>query len=163
MAMQGKNTRHGQYTPVFPEKCMNLTVLKSKPTWRSKWEATVFRALDTNEVVLKWGSELPSCIIEYISPIDRQKHRYFPDFYVEIVNRAGTIDRWVVEVKPLEECSPPERPKRNTENARKQFAVKMQTWLVNEAKWKAAKPEFAKRGIRFMVATQDTIYKKLTT
>jgi len=157
----GNNTRKGVYNPLFPDKCINITKVGKPPVFRSKWEATLFRAMDTNTNVVKWGSELPETMVEYIKPTDMQKHRYFPDLYVEVIDRAGNIGRWVVEVKPLEECSPPVPPKRKTRDAVNRFAVAQATWLTNEAKWKAARHQFHKIGIRFMVATEETIYKRL--
>ena len=153
--------RKGTYSPLFPDKCLNLVKFGKKPTFRSKWEATCFRALDTNAIVVRWGSELPDCMVEYIKPTDGIKHRYFPDLYVEIIDRDGNIGKWVVEVKPLSECAPPVPPKRKTATSTQQYAIKQATWLTNEAKWKVAKIECAKRGWRFMVATEDTIYKRI--
>ena len=41
------------------------------------------------------------------------------------------------------------------------YVLRQHTWLTNEAKWKAAKLKFARIGVRFMVATEETIYKRL--
>ena len=162
MAMVGANrTRSGKYNPLFPDKCINMSRFGKPPTFRSSWEATCFRSLDTNTNVIRWGSELPDTKVDYIKPTDGMLHQYFPDLYVEIRNRSGVVDKWVIEVKPCDECAPPNPPKRKTEKAMHNYVLRQHTWLTNEAKWKAAKLKFARIGVRFMVATEETIYKRL--
>ena len=53
---------------------------------------------DTNNSVLEWGSE--EIIIPYLSPMDGKVHRYFPDFYIKIRQRNGSIKKMIIEIKP---------------------------------------------------------------
>lgn len=156
------NTRKGIYNLINPDKCLNYTKYGKCPVFRSRWEAVLFRALDLNENVKKWGSELPEISVEYISPVDKQKHRYFPDLYVEVINRENLLVKWVVEVKPLKECSAPVAPNRKTKKAMANYVSAQATWLVNQAKWMSAKYHFDKLGYKFIIATEDTIFKKIS-
>ena len=45
---------------------------------------------DDNPNILKWASE--EIAIPYVSPVDRQRHKYFPDFIIELKNRLGKIE-----------------------------------------------------------------------
>ena len=63
---------------------------------------------DKNESILVWASEEIS--IPYRSPIDNRVHRYFPDFYMKVKERGGTVKRYVIEVKPAKQTKPPVKP-----------------------------------------------------
>ena len=68
---------------------------------------------DTNDSVIEWGSE--EVIIPYLSPWDGRIHRYFPDFYIKIKQHDGSVKKFIIEIKPKKQCSPPEKkPKRKT-------------------------------------------------
>ena len=80
--------------------------------YRSLWERKFMVYCDTNDSVIEWGSE--EIIIPYLSPWDGRIHRYFPDFYIKIKQHNGSIKKFVIEVKPKKQCSPPtSEPKRN--------------------------------------------------
>ena len=40
---------------------------------------------DTNPNVIRWASE--EMAIPYHSPVDRKRHKYYPDFIVELKNK----------------------------------------------------------------------------
>ena len=89
---------------------------------------------DNNEKILKWSSE--EIVIPYISPIDNKKHRYFPDFLIQ------TTKGWtLIEVKPQIQTNPPKKilMEKVTLKKRRRYVRAVRTWLVNEAKWNAAK------------------------
>ena len=109
---------------------------------------------DENPNVIRWASE--EMAIPYMSPVDRKKHRYFPDFIVEVQNKQGKIETKMIEVKPFKQTKMPERPKRMTkryENTAKQY-------LGDKAKWDAAKVVCEKRGWEFKILTEKEIYGK---
>ena len=64
---------------------------------RSLWERRVCKYLDTNQNVIRWGSE--ELAIPYISPMDNKRHRYFPDFIVELKGSDNTVKTKIIEVK----------------------------------------------------------------
>ena len=51
---------------------------------------------DNNERILEWGSE--EMYVWYRSPIDNRPHRYFPDFYIKVQERAGVIKKYIIAV-----------------------------------------------------------------
>lgn len=117
---------------------------------RSSWESRTMTFFDLNESVVMWASEEFS--VKYISPIDGMEHRYFVDFLVKIKNKSGDIKTYMVEVKPHHERFPP-KPSRN----KKKFLEQMQTYLVNQAKWKAAQAFCDAQGVHFIVLDEYDI------
>ena len=63
---------------------------------------------DENNDIEEWGSE--ELIVPYISPLDRKRHRYFPDFYIKTKNG----DKFMIEIKPKKFTKPPKATKRVT-------------------------------------------------
>ena len=56
---------------------------------------------DDNPNVIRWASE--ELAIPYVSPVDRKRHKYFPDFLIEMRNRVGQIETVLIEVKPYKQ------------------------------------------------------------
>ena len=109
---------------------------------------------DNNPNIVEWGSE--EIIIPYKSPVDKRVHRYFPDFYIKYVNSKGQAIREIIEVKPQAQCKPPPVPKRQT----RKFKQKVLTYIINQAKFKAAE-EFCKdRKMGFRILTEDHLVPK---
>jgi hypothetical protein len=124
---------------------------KGDPTniiYRSLWERKFMVWCDRNENILEWGSE--EIIIPYVSPVDNRIHRYFPDFYVRARTRDGGIKRFVVEVKPKSQTTPPKQRGRVT----KKYLTEVKTYAVNDAKWKAAREYCADRKMDFVILTE---------
>ena len=142
--------RHkGKYKIKNPDKYLG------NPTniiYRSMMEKRFMDWCDTNEKCFKWSSE--EVVIPYISPLDNKKHRYFPDFLIQ------TPKGWfLIEVKPLTQSRPPKRlvveslePKK-----KRRYIKSVQTWLVNEAKWKAATKVCEKKGWSFQILTEKQL------
>ena len=118
-------------------KIKNPQKYKGNPSniiYRSLMELRFMKWCDNNEKILKWSSE--EIVIPYISPIDNKKHRYFPDFLIQ------TTKGWIlIEVKPQIQTKPPKKilMEKVTLKKRRRYVRAVRTWLVNEAKWKAAK------------------------
>tara|TARA_B100001939_G_scaffold313288_1_gene297014 strand:- start:154 stop:495 length:342 start_codon:yes stop_codon:yes gene_type:complete len=106
---------------------------------------------DLNENILEWGSEEIS--IPYRSPIDNRVHRYFPDFYVKLKETTGKIKKYIIEVKPKKQLSPPKKPKRKTKN----YLYETYEYARNQAKWKAASEYCKDRLYEFKVMTEDEL------
>ena len=101
---------------------------------------------ESSASVEEWSSE--EFIIPYISPVDGQRHRYFPDFYVKVGKK-----KYIAEVKPYRQTKEPKTQKRNT----KKYINEVMTYAVNQAKFKAAS-EFCKdHGWEFMVVTEKEL------
>ena len=107
---------------------------------------------DMSEKVYKWSSE--EIVIPYISPIDNKRHRYFPDFLIQ------TDKGWfLIEVKPSTESRPPKKKLVENLNLKKKrrYLKSVRTWLVNEAKWKAAKKACIEEGWTFQILTEKQL------
>jgi hypothetical protein len=106
--------------------------------------------LDENKSVIYWASE--ELVIKYYNPIDNKIHRYFPDFIVKIRKKDDKVATYVLEVKPEHQTKQPVK-KRKTQRYLQESA----TYIVNQAKWKAA-TEFCKdRGWEFMILTEKDL------
>ena len=106
---------------------------------------------DLNENILEWGSE--EIAIPYRSPIDNKVHRYFPDFYVKLKETTGKIKKYIIEVKPKKQLTPPKKPKRQT----KGYLYETYEYARNQAKWKAAREFCADRNFEFKIMTEDNL------
>lgn len=141
------NWTQGYYTLRNPAKYIGDS---TEIRYMSKWELDMHRFLDTNEKVLRWSSE--EIIIPYIKPTDGRIHKYYPDYYVEYINRAGTVIKEIIELKPLAQTRP---PKANHKNK----LYEQVTYAVNVAKWQAAKAFCDKNGFNFKIVTERSVYK----
>lgn len=140
-----------RFKPRHPEKYMgdadNIII-------RSSWELRVFQFCDNNTNILKWGSE--EIAIDYMKPCAGgfKPARYFPDLYVEYINREGTKITEIIEVKPEKFT----RASRSRNSATKMF--ENQQYIVNMAKFTAATHWCERRGIKFSVLSENSIFRK---
>lgn len=139
-------TYKGKFRPNHPEK------YKGDPTniiFRSSWEAMFMRWCDTQPHVKRWQSEEKA--VWYYNPVTKKKARYFPDFIIEYERKDGIMVTEVIEVKPQSQIDgPPEKPKRKT----KAWANAVMTYIVNQAKWKAAIQWCEDRGYSFRLISE---------
>ena len=138
------------YSGKFKPK--NYKKYKGDPTkivYRSLWERRFMVYCDNNDKIIEWGSE--ELIITYRSPLDKKVHRYFPDFYIKYLNKEGNVVREIIEVKPKKQLRPPKTPKRQT----KRYLQECATFMVNQAKWKAAEEYCSDRKMKFRFLTED--------
>jgi hypothetical protein len=146
---RGGRTHHGFFRPIHPEKYLK------DPTniiYRSSWELTVMRTLDGSKDVLRWASE--EIAIGYRDPVKGYNRRYFPDFYVEKKTPEGKIEKLIIEVKPKKETkAPPTIPG----SISKKHLKAVHTWLINSAKWEAAKLYCEHRNIKFVILTEENL------
>ena len=127
---------------------------KGNPTkviYRSLWELKFMTYCDTNINILEWGSE--EVYMWYRSPVDNRAHRYFPDFYIKVREKDGTIEKYIIEVKPQRQTKPPAKPKRQT----KGYLREAFEYAKNQAKWKAANEWCLDRGFEFKVITEKEL------
>jgi hypothetical protein len=138
----------GKYRPSHPKK------YKGDPTgivFRSLWERKFMVYCDNNQNVLEWASE--EIALPYKSPVDNKFHRYFPDFYMKVKENNGIIKKYIIEVKPLKQCSPPKKPKRQT----KGYLYEAYEYAKNQAKWQAATSFCKDRQWEFKVITEKEL------
>ena len=138
----------GKYKPSYPKK------YKGDPTnivYRSLWERKFMVYCDNNPNVLEWQSE--EFCIPYRSPIDNKVHRYFPDFFIKYKDVSGKTRSSLIEIKPMKQCVPPPKPKRQT----KKYLNEAFEYAKNQAKWKAAEDYCADRMWEFKVMTEKEL------
>ena len=128
---------------------------KGDPTqiiYRSLWEKKFMQYCDLTESISQWQSE--EFWIPYKNPIDNRVHRYFPDFFIKYKDGNGKSRSVVVEVKPKKQIKEPKKnPKRKTQA----WYYEVKTWVVNQAKWEAAKQFCADRQYEFKLMTEDDL------
>ena len=140
------------YSGKFKPK--NYKKYKGDPTkifYRSLWERRFMVYADSNPNIVEWGSE--EVVIPYVSPLDRKRHRYFPDFYIKYTNNQGQTIREIIEVKPKKQLKPPVKPKRQT----KGYLREAYEYARNQAKWHAAVEYCKDRFYEFKVMTEDEL------
>ena len=116
--------------------------------------------MDRNENVIHWGSEtLRVPYIFELSTNSKQKN-YYVDFYCEIRNQQGNVEKVAIEVKPLGQTAPPIPPKNKTAKAMKNYLYSVSTYVKNQNKWKAAEIYCRKNGMKFMLLTENDLFKK---
>jgi len=136
----------GRFIPKNPTKYVGNA---NRIMFRSSWELAFFKWLDNNDAIIKWGSE--ELFIPYISPLDGQVHRYFPDIVLLYRHVDGSIRKEIVEIKPFKESIAAA-----AKSDRDKLAL-----MVNDAKWKAA-AEFASRhNATFRVVTEKTMFPRI--
>lgn len=135
----------------------------SKVIYRSGWEKILMKYCDLSASVLAWSSE--PVAIPYISPLDNRQHKYWVDFFILEQKPDGTTTKYLVEVKPSKDYkTKPLFEGRNTPKKVARYKREMETWLVNNAKFKFAL-EFAKTiGMEFIIVDETSLFgKKMTT
>lgn len=142
--------QQGIFKPKFPEKYKGDA---SNIIYRSSWERACMNKFDLHSDVIQWSSE--ETIIPYRSPIDGRMHRYFVDFFVKIRDRNGQIRTVLIEVKPKAQTVPPTPSKGKLT---KRYLIEVQTWGVNDAKWKAARAYCKQHGYEFEIITEDNLF-----
>lgn len=137
-----RHWNQGEYIPINKAKCMNTKPIR----FMSGWEKRIMAVLDTNNCVVRWGSECIS--IPYFHPIKKKQAIYLPDLYVEIKDAKGKIHKYLYEVKPAKEA----------------FASKAKTrydkiaLIVNMFKWQEAQKFCKKYGIVFKILTEEQLF-----
>lgn len=110
------------------------------------------RWCDDNPNIKRWQSEEKA--IWYWNPIQKKNCRYYPDFIVEYERKDGITLQEMVEIKPYRQVvGPPENPKRRT----KAWVGSVMTYMVNQAKWKAARKWCEDKGMNFRIVTEKDL------
>ena len=139
----------GKYKVKNPQKYIGDS---TNVIYRSLMELNFMKWCERSEKVLKWNSE--EVVIPYISPMDKKRHRYFPDFLIQ-TNKGWTL----IEVKPLIQTKPPKKIliEKVTLKKKRRYDKAVKTWLVNEAKWNAAKKVCEVNGWKFELMTEKQL------
>jgi hypothetical protein len=132
-------------------KSFRLSESHIELNYRSRLELKALKYADFNKFITKWSCE--PFHVKYIKPTDGKVHRYFIDLFLEF--KSG--DKFIVEIKSKGETTPPKPPKNKTQKAINNYQRALQTYAINQAKWKAAK-EFANANkMKFVILTEDQL------
>jgi hypothetical protein len=143
--MKNSKYRQGIFIPVNKEKFIG-----SKAFYRSGLELKFMRFCDNNANVVMWGSE--NVVVPYISPLDGRAHRYFVDNFV-VIKENDIIKKYLVEIKPSKQTVAP-----TTKYKKKEHLIYEQSmYVVNQAKWQAAREFCKKKGLEFLILTEKEI------
>jgi hypothetical protein len=138
----------GKFNPENPSKYAGDV---SNIIYRSLWERKFMVFCDTNPSVIRWASEEIS--IPYISPVDNDYHRYYPDFIIKVRDKNNNIKTYLIEVKPEKQCKEPKKGKKSN----KTYLTEMKQWDINNKKWEAAKKFAAQQNWEFKILTEKTL------
>ena len=153
MKSKDKRFYQGTYKPVFPAKYIGSKF----PYYRSGLELKVFKILDHNPNVVKWGSE--AAVIPYVSPVDKKIHNYFVDFIILLKDKNNNDLKLLVEIKPYNQTIPPK-----VSNKKKKSTILYENiqYNINQAKWLAAKEWALRKGFIFLVLTEKDLFSTLS-
>lgn len=120
---------------------------------KSGLEQKSFLYCDKNPNIKYWSVEpFP---IHYLKPTTGKIHRYYIDLFIEYEDGR----KFLVEVKSSHETKPPKEPKKKTAKGLVRYQRAMNTWLVNSAKWEAAKAFCEERKMTFAMLTEVQLNK----
>ena len=130
------------FTPKNPNKYIGS---KNSIKCRSLWERRVCKFFDESEKIKKWSFE--EIEIPYVHPVDKQVHRYIPDFLIQ-VEQNNIHKSIIVEVKPLKQV----HLKESASSKDKLI------FEINKAKWNAAEKFCQKHQMQFQILTEKDIF-----
>ena len=139
----------GLYRPTNPKKYVGDP---NRIVYRSLLERRFMLYCDRTPEIIAWASE--GIAIKYYNPLDKRVHRYFPDFFIKYRDKNNKLRVMVIEVKPKRQV---QKPNQNPKKRTKAWAYSVQTWVINQAKWKAAKEFCADRNYEFKIMTEDDL------
>ncbi len=134
-----------KYTLKNPQKYVG----NKEDIWvRSSYERKFMNWCDLNPSVIKWGSEIYP--IEYYYQIDKQIHRYFIDFFIQLKTADDIIKNIAVEIKPFSQTRKPVRGNKKE----KTYLNECLTYQKNCDKWRAAQLWAEKNDFEFQIMTE---------
>ena len=133
----------GKFNLKNPEKYVG----NKTPTYRSGWEFTFMKFCDEHPAIQQWASE--AVRIPYRHPFTGKQTIYVPDFFIVYGDKNGKQRVELVEVKPANHTQKEKLGKSRTNQAH---------WVVNQAKWEAARAWCKQKGILFRIVTEEDIF-----
>lgn len=132
----------GKYTCKNPSKYVG----GKSPTYRSSWEFAFMRMCDMNENITQWASE--AIKIPYRNPFTGKYTIYVPDFFLVYTDKNGKKHVELIEVKPANQTLA-EKATSRTDRAH---------YVLNQAKWQAARAYCKQKGMAFRVVNEGDIF-----
>lgn len=148
--------RQGYFKPAHPDKYIGDP---SKIIFRSSWEFKFLKWCDHSPTIIRYSSEPVG--IPYYSPLDERGHVYYVDFYIVTKDNSGNEQAWLIEVKPNKYTKPPVAPARMTNKQTANYVYAAKQFVVNQAKFEAAKEFASVRGLKFGIITENFLFKSI--
>jgi len=133
----------GKFSLKNPDKYIGT----KSPTYRSGWEFAFMKFCDEHPAVSQWASE--AIKIPYQNPLTGKYTVYVPDFFIAYANKNGKQKVELIEVKPANQAF-----KENLGRSKHNQAH----YIVNQAKWAAARAYCKQKGITFRIVTENDIF-----
>ena len=132
----------GDYTILNREKYAG----NGTPRYRSGWELTFMKFLDSNDHILQWASE--PLAIPYRHPLTGKMTNYIPDFLITYRTKNNTMKAELIEIKP----------KKQSVIESKMSSKDRAIVAINYAKWHQATLWARNNGLTFRVINEDQIF-----
>ena len=133
----------GKYELKNPSKYVG----RKTPTYRSSWEFAFMKFCDENPAIQSWASE--AIKIPYRNPFTGKATIYVPDFFIQYKNKKGQNMVEIVEVKPDNQA---------TRESLGRSRANQAHYVINQAKWEAARKWCKGKGIFFRIVTEKDIF-----
>jgi len=133
----------GKYTLKNPAKYLG----NNTPTYRSSWEFAFMRFCDEHPSVTQWASE--AVRIPYRNPLTGKQTIYVPDFFIAYTDAKGTNHVELIEIKPQNQTIKEKLGRSRANQAH---------WVINQAKWEAARAWCKQKKIFFRVVNEGDIF-----
>ena len=133
----------GKFTLKNPDKYVGTKV----PTYRSSWEFAFMKFCDEHPSVAQWASE--AIRIPYRNPLSGKYTIYVPDFFIAYNDKSGKQRVEVIEVKPANQTTLEKAGRSRTNQLH---------YVVNQAKWNAARAWCKQKGIIFRIIGEGDIF-----
>jgi len=133
----------GKFTLKNPAKYIGTR----SPTYRSSWEFAFMRFCDEHPSVSQWASE--AIRIPYRHPLTGKHTIYVPDFFIAYADKNGKQKVELIEVKPANQTFRENLGRSRTNQAH---------FIINQAKWTAARAWCKQKGIFFRVINEGDIF-----
>jgi hypothetical protein len=133
----------GKFTLKNPAKYVGTKT----PTYRSGWEFTFMKFCDEHPNVSQWASE--AIRIPYRNPLTGKQTIYVPDFFIVYADKGGKQRVELIEVKPSSQALKEKVGRSRSNQAH---------YVVNQAKWEAARAWCKQKGIYFRIVTEQDIF-----
>lgn len=115
------------------------------------------RWFDEHPNVVSWASEELAIPYSDRGTLTENKQpklrRYFPDFLIKVKTKDGSIETWMIEIKPLAETMPPQRGTKKE----KRYLKEVKTFATNYSKWESAKRFCDKNNMKFKILTEKEL------
>jgi hypothetical protein len=147
---KGSPYSQGYFTPLNVFKYLNPTEVI---IYRSSLEKKFCELCDISPNIIKWQSEPFG--IPYLNPIEQKVKNYYPDFLIVTESGEGIIRKIVVEVKPKSFITKPIYPAKVTLKSIRSYNRKLGIYVVNMAKYKAARFYCEQRNMKYTFLTES--------